>query len=150
MRKSGDLFSGFFFACVGIGVTFGALRLGLGKAVEPQPGFFPFLSGVALTVLSAVLLFEAWIGRSAGTRAFGNFWRPSMIVMGLVVYVLIFDLAGYIVATIILSAIVLRVMEAKNRWVLAAMSLFLSIGSYVLFDRVLGVLLPNGILARFF
>ncbi len=150
MRKLGDLFAGFFFACVGIGVTIGALRLGLGRAVEPQPGFFPFLSGVALAVLSAVLLFEAWIGRSAGTQAFGNLWRPSMIVMGLVVYVLIFDLAGYIVATIVLSAIVLRVMETKKRWILAVMSLILAVGSYVLFDRVLGVLLPSGILARFF
>jgi putative tricarboxylic transport membrane protein len=150
MRKSGDLFSGLFFLCVGLGVTIGAIRLGLGKAVEPQPGFFPFLSGMALTVLSAVLFFQAWIGQSAGTQAFGNLWRPSMIVAGLVVYVLIFDLAGYIVATIILSAIVLRVMEAKKRWVVAVMSLFLSIGSYVLFDRVLGVTLPNGILARLF
>jgi putative tricarboxylic transport membrane protein len=73
-----------------------------------------------------------------------------MIVLGLVVYVLIFDLAGYIVATIVLSAIVLRVMETKKRWILAVMSLILAVGSYVLFDRVLGVLLPNGILARFF
>jgi putative tricarboxylic transport membrane protein len=70
--------------------------------------------------------------------------------MGLVIYVLIFDIAGYILATVILSVIVLRVLEPKTRWIFAVVSLILAIGSYLLFDRLLGVLLPGGILERFF
>ena len=128
----------------------GALRLGLGKIVEPEPGFFPFLSGVTLTALSLFLVFQALISRRAGARTRGKLWRPAAIVMGLVIYVLIFDMAGYILATIILSVIVLRVMVPQTRWVFAVVSLILAVGSYLLFDRLLGVLLPNGILERFF
>jgi hypothetical protein len=56
---------------------------------------------------------------------------------------------GYVISTIMLSAVVLRVLETKSWWVLAVVSLVLSIGSYLLFVRLLGVTLPNGILARF-
>jgi putative tricarboxylic transport membrane protein len=150
MRKLGDLFASLFFIALGIGVTVGGIRLGLGKIVEPEPGFFPFLSGVTLTILSLVLFFQALIGRRAGTRASGKLWRPAAIVMGLVIYVLIFDIAGYILSTVILSVIVLRVLEPKTRWIFAVVSLILAVGSYLLFDRLLGVLLPGGILERFF
>ena len=150
MRKLGDLLASLFFIALGIGVTVGAIRLGLGKIVEPEPGFFPFLSGVALTVLSLILFFQALIGRRPRTRASGNLWRPAAIVMGLVIYVLIFDEAGYILATIFLSVIVLRVLKPRAKWTFAVVSLILAVGSYLLFDRLLGVLLPNGILERFF
>jgi putative tricarboxylic transport membrane protein len=150
MRKLGDLFASLFFIALGIGVTVGAIRLGLGKIVEPEPGFFPFLSGVALTVLSLILFIQALVGRCAVIRASGRLWRPAAIVMGLIVYVLIFDIAGYIVATILLSVVVLRVLEPRTKWIFAVVSLVLAVGSYLLFDRLLGVLLPRGILERFF
>jgi hypothetical protein len=54
---------------------------------------------------------------------------------------------GYIIATALLSAVMLRVLETKFRMLLPV-SLLLAIGSYILFDRLLGVSLPGGPLAR--
>jgi putative tricarboxylic transport membrane protein len=148
MRKLGDFWASLVLIFIGAGVIIGAIKLRVGSATEPQPGFFPFVGGVLLMVLSSILLVQAWRGRSLGTKAFGELRRPTILILGMVAYVIIFDWVGYVVATIILSGIVLRILETKSWWVLIAVSLVLSVGSYILFDRLLGVTLPNGILAK--
>jgi len=120
--------------------------LHLGTPTQPEPGFFPFICGISLIVLSVVLLLYAWLGRSTGMQSFGELWRPGILIMGLFVYSLILDFIGYVVATIMLSTVVLFVMEVKTVWKIGAISLVLSIASYILFDRLLGITLPQGIL----
>lgn len=146
MRKLGDVLASLFFTFLGIGVTIAAIKLRMGTATEPQPGFFPFLGGVALTIFSVILFVQAWRGRGIETQILGSFFRPAILILGLIVYIFILDLVGYIIATTILSAIVLQIMDTKPWWVLAAVSLVLSIGSYILFDWLLGVTLPKGML----
>jgi len=147
MRKPGEIGVGICFLGIGIGFTIGAIRLQIGKPTEPQPGFFPFLGGVILIVLSAIFLFRAQLGRTGETRAFGKLRSPSIVVLGLILYVAGLEPLGYIVATALLSAAVLRVLETKFR-VLFPVSLLLAVGSYILFDRLLGVTLPGGLLAK--
>ncbi len=147
MRKPGEIAVGICFLGIGIGFTIGAIRLQIGKPTEPQPGFFPFLGGVILIVLSAIFLFQAQLGRTGETQAFGKLRSPSIVVLGLILYVAGLEPLGYIVATALLSAAVLRVLETKFR-VLFPVSLLLAIGSYILFDRLLGVTLPGGLLAK--
>ncbi len=67
----------------------------------------------------------------------------------MVLYVAILERVGYVISTIMLSVVILRILETKSWWVLAGVSLILSIGSYVVFDRLLGVTLPSGILKSF-
>ncbi len=148
MRKSTDTIVGFFFIFVGSGAMIGAIGLQLGQAHDPKPGFLPFIDGVALTILSAILIIKAWRGDTTGVNAFGNLWRPAMLITGLVIYISISNLMGFIIATTILSVIILRIMETKSWWVVAVGSLTMAIGSYLLFDRLLEVTLPAGILAR--
>jgi len=148
MRKLGDVLAGLLLVLIGAGVIIGALKLHVGSATEPQPGFFPFVGGVLLILLSSVLLMKGLRGTSIGTKAFGELKRPIILIVGMVVYVIIFDWVGYVIATIILSAIVLRILETKSWWVLTVVSLVLSVGSYILFDRLLGVTLPPGILSK--
>ena len=147
MRKPGEIAVGICFLGIGIGFMIGAIRLQIGKPTEPQPGFFPFLGGVILIVLSAIFLFQAQLSRTGETRAFGKLRSPSIVVLGLILYVAGLEPLGYIVATALLSAAVLRVLETKFR-VLFPVSLLLAVGSYILFDRLLGVTLPGGLLAK--
>jgi putative tricarboxylic transport membrane protein len=146
MKKTGDLISASIFILLGIGILIGALRLGVGRATAPQPGFIPFLSGVALIGVSLVLLYQALRGQSKGSRAFENLRRPATLIAGLVFYVGILETAGYILATAAISAIVLWIEQTKSWWVLLTVSLALAAGSYLLFDRLLGVTFPVGIL----
>ncbi len=146
MLKKVDILAGFFFLFVGIGDIIGAFGLPLGTPLDPRPGFFPLLAGVFLLCLSIIYLVRAFLKRSAGGQAFGAVWRPGLLIAGLFIYALILDLAGYVIAMIVLSLAILRILETKAWWRLVTISLAASIGSYILFDRILGVTLPLGIL----
>jgi len=146
VKKRGDTVASFFGIFIGVAVMIGAKRLHLGTPSEPQPGFFPFAVGGVLIVLCAILLLQAFSGRGEGAESFGELWRPAILAIGLFVYSVLLDPLGYIIATTILSVVVLRVLDTKAWLKLAGISLILSIGTYFLFDRLLDVSLPRGIL----
>jgi putative tricarboxylic transport membrane protein len=149
-RKWGDVFVSLSLIGLGVGVAIRAAGLHVGTAIDPQPGFFPFFGGAILTILSVILLLMAWTGNSVGIQAFGSIGRPAVIILGLIVYVVIFDWVGYVIATTILSAIMLWASDTKRWRVIVLVSLTVAIATHILFDRVLSVPLPNGILGRFF
>lgn len=146
MRKKSDLIGSLFCILIGGAVMIASMRLRLGTPGAPQPGFFPFMAGMILVGLALTLLVQALRGRGEKAGAFGELWRPVILIIGLLVYSIVLDFLGYVVATLILSVVILRVLDTKTWWKLAAVALVLSIGTYLLFDRVLGVELP-GILA---
>jgi putative tricarboxylic transport membrane protein len=148
MRKPGEIVAGLCFLAIGIGFTVGAVNLHIGVPTEPKPGFFPFWDGVILIALSTVFLYQAWGGRAGESHAFGRLGGPAAVVLALVLYVATMETVGYVITTALLSAVVLKVLETKPR-VLVLMSLILAIASYLLFDRLLGVTLPLGLLAAF-
>jgi putative tricarboxylic transport membrane protein len=146
MLKKGEFWAGCFFLLLGIGEIVGALRLPLGTPLDPKPGFFPLVAGIFLSCLSVFYLLRVLLKTGAGSRASGIAWRPGLLIIGLFIYSLVLDSLGYVIAMIVLSVIILRILETKTGWKLAAVSLAASIGSYLLFDRILGVSLPPGIL----
>jgi hypothetical protein len=148
MRKQGEIIAGLCFLAIGIGFTVGAVKLKIGAPTEPQPGFFPFWDGVILIVLSAVFLFKAPGGRAGESHAFGRVGGPAVVVLALVLYVAAMETVGYVITTALLSGVVLKVLETKPR-VLVLMSLTLAAASYLIFDSLLGVPLPLGLLAAF-
>jgi putative tricarboxylic transport membrane protein len=148
MRKPGEIAVGLCFAAVGIVFMIGAFKLQIGVPTEPHPGFFPFVDGVILIALSALFLFQAWGGRAGDSQAFGRMKGPIIVVLTLVLYVATLETLGYVITTAVLSAVVLYVLETKPR-ALILVSLGLAVVSYLLFDRVLGVTLPAGLLKFF-
>ena len=84
-----------------------AFELKLGTATTPQPGFFPFLSGVFLMALGGILLLQALRGLSTGTKPFKFWGAPAIVVGALCVYVAIFNTVGYVIATIPLGMVIL-------------------------------------------
>ena len=66
-----------------------------------------------------------------------------MIAATLFVYALAFERLGYVLSTLAMSAVVARLFGAS--WTQAGISgLILSVGSYLLFDHGLDVVLPAG------
>ena len=149
MRKPGDVIGSLVLLFVSAWAIIGGIKLHLGKASEPQPGFFPFWGGVVLAGLSGILLVQAVAGRSKGSEQFGALWRPLIMILGLIVYVAFLDSLGYILSTLVLAIILLRVLGTKKPWVLALAALIIAFVSYVLFDRLLNVTLPRGVLGSF-
>ncbi|HZH52147.1 MAG TPA: tripartite tricarboxylate transporter TctB family protein [Microvirga sp.] len=142
--------AGGFFLLLALGAIAGAVRLEIGTPSEPQPGFFPFLGGLGLAILSVLLIVQDLRGRGTDGEPFVDTKRPIMAVAGLTAFVLLLDLLGYVLATAALSLALLVILGVRLRWGALLSALGLAAGSYILFDRILDVPLPEGILGFLF
>jgi len=148
MKNTGDAVGSFFLFLLGIGAVHGAIRLKVGSPTEPQPGFFPFLGGLSLIVLSTIIFFKGRIGQGQEKIAFGEVGRPALLLVVMIALVAVLDNVGYVIGTFIASGLILRILNVRSWRTLILTSLCLSIGTYVLFDKLLGIDLPVGILVR--
>ncbi len=144
MRRD-DLLAGSLLAVAGIAALVGAIGLRVGTLLHPQPGFFPFLGAAALIGLALALMAQARLGRSTGSEQFGEMGRPAMLVAGMAVYVGILEPVGYLLATCLLAALMLRVLRVACWRVVGVTSVVLAVATYLLFRRVLGIDLPPGV-----
>lgn len=149
MKNRSDTLGSVFLFLLGIGAIIGAIRLNVGSPTEPQPGFFPFIGGLTLVVFSTILFLQGRLGRNKEPVVFGEIGRPALLLVVMILLVLSLDRLGYIIGTFIASFLILRILSVKSWSALIITSLCLSIGTYVLFDRLLGVDLPVGLLSRF-
>jgi putative tricarboxylic transport membrane protein len=149
MKNRSDLLGSLFLFVVGTGAIIGAIRLTVGSPTEPQPGFFPFVAGVILIVFSTIIFLQGWLGRSKTQVVFGEVGRPAMLVAVMIALVLVLDRLGYVIGTFIAAGLILRILGVKSWRALVMTSLCLSFGTYLLFDKLLGVDLPVGFLVRF-
>jgi putative tricarboxylic transport membrane protein len=147
MQNKRDVISSVVLILVGLVVIVWSIRLQVGTLLRPMPGFFPFLVGFGIIVLSLILLVQGWLGRSKAPKAYGRWQRPLIMVAGLAVYSVILDPLGYILSTIFIAAITLRILGVMSWKVISASSLVLSVSVYFLFTRLLGVELPAGVLS---
>jgi putative tricarboxylic transport membrane protein len=149
MKNRSDTLGSIFLFLLGIGAIIGAIRLNVGSPTEPQPGFFPFIGGLILVVFSTILFLQGRLGRNKEQVVFGEIGRPALLLIVMILLVLSLDRLGYVIGTFIASFLILRILSVKSWRALIVTSLCLSIGTYVLFDRLLGVDLPVGLLSRF-
>lgn len=118
------------------------------------PKAFPVLLGIALIVAVILLFFETLkAGADAAPRR-AHAWREDRrhllliggVTLWTVAYFWVFDRAGFIVATTLYLFVLMAVFN-RGKWVSNALtaSLF-TLGTYVLFVKILHVSLPGGIL----
>jgi hypothetical protein len=148
MKNRSDMVGSLLLFLLGIGAIIGAIRLQVGSPTEPQPGFFPFLGGISLIVFSSIIFLKAWLGYSRKKVTFGEVARPALLLAVMIALVAVLDRLGYIIGTFIASGLILRILNVKTWRVLIFTSFCLSVGAYILFDKLLGIELPVGILAR--
>jgi hypothetical protein len=148
MKNMSDLLGSLVLFSVGIGAIIGGIRLHVGSPTEPQPGFFPFLAGISLIVFSSIIFLKGWLGRSQKKVTFGEVRRPALLLAVMIVLVAVLDRLGFVFGTFIASGLILRILNVKSWRVVFLTSICLSIGTYLLFDKLLGIDLPVGLLAR--
>lgn len=113
-------------------------------AYEPVgPRAFPLLTAILIGGCGIVLLVQG------GGRA-EPISRPTLtglllLTTTLLAYALLFERLGYVPATALMSAIVARIFGARPMQAVVS-ALILALGSYLIFDRGLDVVLPTGIL----
>jgi hypothetical protein len=142
-----DLKASLAFLAVAIGACVGADRLGFGSVLAPEPGFFPWLGGLTLGGLSLVLFVQAWRGRDTAPPATAGSARPAILLAALALYVPLLEPVGYPIVTTALCIVALRILDARRWPVVVGVSIVIALGSFLLFQRGLGVELPLGVLA---
>jgi putative tricarboxylic transport membrane protein len=138
---------------IGIAACLGASQHEVGTFNNPGPGLFPMVLGAVLGVLSLMILFGSSLaGRTLiqGTETSG--WhkifskQALFVISALVGYGFLLIPLGFIATTFLVFCILLKFLAAQ-KWPMAlGGALFLSFGAYVIFDTLLGVPLPPGIL----
>ena len=135
------------FLLLGIVICIEALQVPIGSVRMPGAGFFPLLLGLALAVLSLLLLGMTYATVAAApVRVWPE--RPEVVYLvgSLLASVWLFERAGFLITMTLFLCVALRVLGRKS-WALAlAIGLAGSVAAYIVFSRGLQIALPSGIL----
>ena len=147
-----DFVSGLMFMTVGGAFAWGAVDYEIGNAARMGPGYFPFMLGLILIVLGALVAFNAFkSGPPGGDKIGAIAWRPLVFILGanLLFGALLVGLPslgipafGLIVAIfglVILAGYAREGASLKDSLILASA---LSIGSYLAFVKLLNLQFP--------
>ena len=119
------------------------------------PKAFPILLGVILLLACALLAVEiirakpqpAAEKNTTDPESAKHLWQIGGVVAWTAFYFWVFDRAGYITSTAV-YLLALTITFNRGKWVANILtSILFTIGSYVLFAKVLGVVLPAGLLS---
>ncbi len=146
MPLNNDGKTGLAFLALGLGVCVEGNRLGFGSVLAPEPGFFPWLGGLALVGLSVCLVLQARRTQAVVHSPAVEWARPALLLAALALYVPLLDLLGYPLTTTGLCVVALRILNTRRWPVTLGVSVTLALATFFLFNRVLGVELPAGTL----
>jgi len=137
-------------AALGLYVTIEAQSLGLWTDLGPGPGLLPLLLGIALLGLTAAWVVQTILARRrgadeaddhhAGERLDGTY--VVGIIGGLILLAALMDLLGFQISMTLFLFVELMWLGRQRWWISAVVALVASVGTFVVFDRVLGVALP--------
>ncbi len=114
----------------------------------PGVGFLPFWLGVLMAILSILLIVTAWRRPADSAKKAILPGRQAVIAIvlvlaGLAVYILLLELLGFLVDTMLFTAFLLSVVM-RERWKMTlVIALMTSVGLYVIFQILLEVNLPK-------
>jgi hypothetical protein len=125
-----------------------AVNLGLWRGRSPGEGLFPFITACGMIAFSAAGVVIAWRAPrdSAPTGGRPRIWRMACYVAVLLFYALTLQSLGFIVATVISVAAILRFAERYSWPATLTIAVGAAAACHVLFGLWLGAILPVGTL----
>lgn len=130
-----------------------SFSLPFGRTGKPGPGLVPLSVGIAMTIFSLFHVIEVFFlekGRSSTEKGEAlqraDLVRVAGVAISLTVYMVLFSLLGYALSTIFLVGATLRLLEMRGWTRIVLISILTSVLSYYIFNNMLEVPLPQGIL----
>jgi putative tricarboxylic transport membrane protein len=137
--RSPDFWSGLALAALGGYIVYTARGWEYLGQDGPGPGFFPLWYGIAMLVLSAVLVFSRqeseridWKGAGRAFAAWAAFALSVAVI----------KLVGFVIAFMGLTLFIVAVMYRRPPAVAALVAIGVAAGFYAVFPLALGVALP--------
>jgi putative tricarboxylic transport membrane protein len=140
---------GLLWMAIGIAICIGSIRLGPGSVSAPGPGLLPLGCGLLLLALGLALSLlrdRTDLARKEVQREESLSWHKMVLALGyLVAYALLLDVLGYLVVTVLWVGANCRL--GKMNWgKIFIISVIGTLSTYMIFDYLLKVRLPRGIL----
>jgi putative tricarboxylic transport membrane protein len=136
--RSPDFWSGLALATLGGYIVYAARGWEYLGQDGPGPGFFPLWYGIAMLILSLILIFRnenqeiSWQGAGRAFATWGAF----------AVSVAVLKLAGFLISFAALTFFIVAVMYRRPPAVAAMVAICLAAGFWLVFPLALGVQLP--------
>jgi len=113
-------------------------------AYEPLgPNAFPLMVAGIMGLCGIILIYQG--GGQAEANPTGANTRIALMIICIGTYAMAFEPLGFILSTAAMTAVIGRLFGGAWRWTILS-GIIMGISAFVLFDRVLDVVLPQGIL----
>lgn len=138
-----------FFAFL---VCLGGWNLGFGTFQQPYSGFLPFLAGIFLGLLALMDLIFGLMHRWKTEKGDNEIWAAInwkkfiLVIVGLFIYVALFNTLGFVIETFLLLLFFFRLVEPKSLWTVLFASAVTTGLFYLIFQIGLGCQLPRSFL----
>jgi putative tricarboxylic transport membrane protein len=149
--KAGPFVVGAVLLAMGVVFLFQTLQIP-GEGFDPQgPRFLPLCMVVAWLALSVLYLVNhlrkiARTGHGEAAEKFAHMVPATLLVAALVIYAVVLDPVGYLIATPLFFVAAARALGSRNLARDITIGVLLSTLVYFTFTQALGVRLPEGII----
>lgn len=151
MLRKADFWSGLFWFAVSIFITWQGYILGLGKFSDPGSGFAVFGIGFLMILFSCSVIVNS--ARVQQGPQLANLWegarweRVLALVALLIVYGAVFELVGFVVATIVLLLVLMLVVDRVQPLLAVAIAVSAPLLIWVVMTKWLKIQMPAGLLS---
>ena len=149
--KHADLISGIFLLMVGLLLSVGSFSYPIGRITNPGIGFFPFILGLLLILLSLMLLGRSRSSSLCQERASPPFlsggWKKGAYTISvLLLATFLFETMGYLLTLFFLMVSLMFGAEFKGLKKIVFIALLVTGSVYLVFVLLLKQPLPQGFL----
>jgi putative tricarboxylic transport membrane protein len=152
-QKDRSIVSSLFCIVVGALFCIGSRKYGDLRAGFPNAGFFPFVGGALMILLSLIQLVATFLAKNEKVVQTVAFFpqrdtpkRLSVTLVILFLYGISLNYLGFLITTFLFIVALLKFLEPQ-KWTTVFIGAFLtSILSYTLFEILLKVQLPKGMI----
>jgi putative tricarboxylic transport membrane protein len=141
---------------IGVAYMFGAFAIQVPRLGDPiGPRAFPFGIGVAFLCVTGALLLKSVFGRvrsasdapGASSSVVSRHELLGVVMVALTVgYFIMFETVGYVLSTFVYLTILIVLLRPRGLGTNIAVAATFSSVSYLVFAKLLGVRLPDGLL----
>ena len=143
-----ELWSGLVALALSLFVVWSGIDMGMGSITDPGSGYVLVYAGLLMIVFSAIMLYSAV---KDGGPTFVSLWRdvlwtkPLIVIVLLIAFTLAFETLGFLISTIILLIVLLRVIDPVP-WVRAiSIAVLVPLTCWYVLVKLLLIQLPAGV-----
>ena len=143
-----ELWTGLAALALSLFVVWAGIDMGMGSINDPGSGYVLFYAGLLMILFSAIMLYSAV---KDGGPTFLSLWRdvlwtkPLIVIALLIAFTLAFETLGFLISTIILLMVLLRVIDPVP-WVRATtIAVLVPLVCWYVLVKLLLIQLPSGI-----